>query len=121
MYNFRTVSFVVFTGMFWAVEMGAAAAVWIYLAYTASDESPPPKEEGADVKSEGDDPGVAVKDEPDDPDSGTEADVEDAEGPVATTVRPHARLGVAAGVGSSTESAASAARRRPSAKQEGEG
>jgi hypothetical protein len=94
--------------------MSVAAAVWAYMAFTAKDR---PEDEGTDIKSEGDSPGSAVKEEPD-PDSGTEADVEDAEGPI-TAVGTHGRLDSDAGVGSSTE--ASAVRRRPSVKQEDEG
>jgi hypothetical protein len=116
MYNFRTLSFVLFTGMFWGVEMSVAVAVWIYMTFSAKDEDRP-KEEGPDIKSEGDSPGSAVKEEPD-LDSGTEADVEDAEGPI-TAVGTHGRLDSDAGVGTSTE--ASAVRRRPSVKQEDEG
>jgi cytoskeletal protein RodZ len=119
MYNFRTFSFVLFTGMFWAVEMSVAAAVWIYLVmFTPKDEDEDvPKEESTDVKTE-DDPGRPVKEEEADIESGTEADVEDTEGPI-TAVRAHGRLDPDSGVGTSAEGASAVSvRRRPSVKQE---
>lgn len=124
MYNFRTFSFVLFTGMFWGVELAVAAAVWIYLAMFTTKDAPA-EEESTEIKTEGD-LGSTVKQEAEpavqDHASAAEADDEDEAGEEdATAVGAHGRLDSDSGVGTSAEGASAASvRRRPLVKQEEE-
>jgi seipin len=139
MYNWRFTSFVVFTSIFWGVEITCTALLWVALTIFLSSRTEPPAKsepsEMAAVKHETDttteEPSRIIKREEEeklleDFPQATEADIEDEEEPDPLVLVGSSRRGIVSdsGLGTSLESSGTGKRdtirRRSSRPPDGE-
>lgn len=124
MYNYRILSFIFFTSIFWGFEMAAAAAIWFTLSFTSEQPTKPdaaterpgtgstqgqiPGTDGTATPLTPSSPGFKKEESPDVPidlyPAATDGDVEDEDGGAVVVESGHGAHPSDSGIGTSMES-----------------